>query len=346
MKIILASSIVPFVNGGGRFIVEWLEEKLREHGHEVERFYLPFVDDPREVIEQIAAVRLMDLSEACDRLITFRPPMHVLPHPNKVLWFIHHIRAFYDLWGTPYAPPPTLLDDAVRRTIVRIDNTTIGEAQAVFTNSKVVGERLRKYNGIASEVLYPPIYRPERFRCDGYGQEILAVCRVEAHKQQHLLIEAMAYVRTAVRLRICGVSSSPDYARALADRILELGVQDRVVFEHRWISEDEKADLLAGALAVAYLPEDEDSYGYPSLEAAHARKGVLTTLTSGGVLELVEDGRNGFAPPADPRALAERMDQLYGDRDLARRMGEANAARLTELNINWDHVVESLTAQG
>ena len=30
------------------------------------------------------------------------------------------------------------------------------------------------------------------------------------------------------------------------------------------------------ALAVAYVPDDEDSYGYPSLEAAHARKAVLT----------------------------------------------------------------------
>ncbi len=41
MRICLVSSFVPFINGGGRFIVEWLEQKLREHGHEVERFYLP-----------------------------------------------------------------------------------------------------------------------------------------------------------------------------------------------------------------------------------------------------------------------------------------------------------------
>ena len=44
MRICLVSSYVPFINGGARFIVEWLEEKLREHGHEVERFYLPFID--------------------------------------------------------------------------------------------------------------------------------------------------------------------------------------------------------------------------------------------------------------------------------------------------------------
>lgn len=344
MKIVLASSFVPFINGGGRFIVEWLENKLLEHGHEVERFYLPFADTPHDLIDQVAAFRLMDLSEAGDRLITFRPPSHVLQHPNKVLWFIHHIRVFYDLWGAPDGVEPSLANDAVRRVLTHVDTTTISEARKVFTNSKVVSERLRTFNGLASQPLYPPIWRPERFRCDGYGDEIVVVCRVEPHKRQQLLIEAMAHVRTAVRLRLCGASAHPAHGQAIKAQIAALGVQDRVQFEDRWISEAEKADILANALAAAYLPADEDSYGYPSLEAAHARKGVITTTDSGGVLELVEDGRNGLVTPPDPRALAQAMDRLYGDRGLAARMGSANLERLAELNINWDHVVSALTA--
>ena len=102
MRIVLASSFVPFVNGGGRFIVEWLEQKLLERGHRVERFYIPFVDRPEDLFDQILAYRLIDLADSCDRLIAFRPPSYVLCHPNKVLWFIHHIRAFYDLWDSPY----------------------------------------------------------------------------------------------------------------------------------------------------------------------------------------------------------------------------------------------------
>src|SRR5688572_13629685 len=105
MRIILASSFVPFIHGGARFIVEWLETKLCERGHEVERFYLPFVDNS-DLLEQIAAYRLLDLSSHGDVLVAFRPPAHVLRHPNKVLWFIHHLRAFYDLAGTPYQGYP------------------------------------------------------------------------------------------------------------------------------------------------------------------------------------------------------------------------------------------------
>ncbi len=343
MKIVLASSFVPFINGGARFIVEWLEEQLLEHGHEVERFYLPFIETPHDLLDQVAAFRLMDLSQAGDRLIAFRPPSYVLRHPNKVLWFIHHIRTFYDLWGQPHSPPPTPTNTAIRHVLTDLDTTAIGEARKVFTNSKVVSDRLQAFNGLASQPLYPPIYQPERFRCDGYGDEIFMVCRVEPHKRQILLIEAMTHVRTPVRLRLCGRASSADYGRILEAQIAALGVGDRVTFEDRWISEEEKADLIAGALAVAYLPRDEDSYGYPSLEGAHARKCVITTQDAGGVLELVEDGRNGLVTAPEARALAEAFDRLYLDRAWAKQLGEANFRRLSELNIDWTHVVDALT---
>jgi len=92
------------------------------------------------------------------------------------------------------------------------------------------------------------------------------------------------------------------------------------------------------------VPEDEDSYGYPSLEAAHARKAVLTASDSGGVLELISDGHNGIVAPPDPRSLAQAMDRLYRDRALAARMGAANERRLAELRIDWPNVVDALTS--
>ena len=58
MRIALCSSFVPFVNGGYRNIVEWLETMLLEAGHEVERIYLPEVDSPDLLFRQMAATRL------------------------------------------------------------------------------------------------------------------------------------------------------------------------------------------------------------------------------------------------------------------------------------------------
>jgi len=345
MKIALVSSYVPFVEGGARFIVEWLQDELVNHGHQVERFYLPFIDVSDDMFDQIAAYRLMDLTQACDRLIAFRPPSYVIRHPNKVLWFIHHIRVFYDLWDSPYRPMPDSPDArAIRQALFDLDTVAIGEAQKVFTNSQVVANRLKRFNAIDARPLYPPILHPERFRNDGYGDEIVAITRIEPHKRPQLLVEAMRYVRTPVKLRICGQSSNPAYAKDINRLIDRIGARDRVIFEDRWISEQEKVEYLAGALAVAYLPIDEDSYGYPSLEAAHAGKGVMTAMDSGGVLELVEHGKNGLVCEPTAQAIAAAMDQLYSDRSTAKSMGEANAQRVKDLKIDWQTVVSALTS--
>jgi glycosyltransferase involved in cell wall biosynthesis len=167
---------------------------------------------------------------------------------------------------------------------------------------------------------------------------------MEHHKRQHLLVEAMKYTRTPVRLRLCGRSSGAGYNRQLSDAIRDNALDHRVVLDDRWISEEEKVDLLADCLAAAYLPLDEDSYGYPSIEASHASKAILTTTDSGGVLELVDDGINGIVAEPDPQSLAIAMDALYADRDRARNMGEAAQRRLAELNISWSHVLQRLLA--
>lgn len=345
MRIVVASSFVPFVDGGGRFIVEWLAERLRAQGHAVERIFLPFVDIPTTMLEQTLAYRLVDLAQSADRLIAIRPPAHVIPHPSKVLWFIHHFRGFYDMWDTPYRSVPDRPEShAMRRRIWEMDDVALRESRRILTISEVVAKRLRDFNRVEAEVVYPPLQRPEQFRCDGYGDEILCVSRVEYHKRQDLLVEAMRFVRTPVRLRLCGTGLAPGFHRDLVGLVERHGLQARVAIDYRWVSEEEKIDLFARALAIAYVPHDEDGVGYPALEAAPARKAVVTTADSGAVVELMVDGVNGAVLPPDPAALADAFDRLYLDRARAQRMGEAHAAHVAGMNITWDRVLERMLA--
>lgn len=344
MKIALCSSFIPFLPSGARNIVEWLQAMLEKEGHQVERVYLPEVDAPDLLFQQMAAFRWIDLS-AADRVICFRPQSHLIRHPHKILWFIHHLRVFYDLWDTPYrAYDDDLRHRGLRDALHRADTAALREARHVFTNSQVVSDRLRHFNGIDSEVLYPPVIGAERFHARGHNDEIVYVCRLEHHKRQHLLIEAMAHTRTPVRLRLCGASISNAYPDTLREQIAAAGLQGRVMLENRWISEQEKVDVLADCLAAAYLPLDEDSYGYPSIEASHASKALLTTSDSGGVLELVRDGDNGLVAAPTPQSLAAAMDRLYTDRQRTVAMGARALARLDELNISWSHVLKRLLA--
>lgn len=344
MKIALCSSFVPFINGGYRNIVEWLETMLRQAGHEVERIYLPEVDTPEHLFTQMAAFRFIDLS-AADRVICFRPQSHLISHPHKIVWFIHHLRVFYDLWDSEYRNfPDDVKHRGIRDALRAADTAALLEAKHVFSNSQVVSDRLKRFNGIESEPLFPPVLHPDRFQYRQSNDEIVCICRLEDHKRQHLLAEALQYCRTPVRLRFCGLGAGVAYASLLTQSAAEHGLSDRVIVENRWVDEDEKAGYLADCLAAAYLPEDEDSYGYPTIEAAHSGKPTLTSTDSGGPLEFVIHEVNGLVSEPEPRALAAAMDRLYEDRNGARQMGANAKARIDELGISWSRVLERLLA--
>lgn len=344
MKIALCSSYVPFIRGGYRNIVEWLELVLLEEGHQVEKIYLPEIDTPNSLFQQMMAFRWVDLGMA-DRIVCFRPQAHLIYHPHKIVWFIHHIRMFYDLWDTPYREfPDDVKNRGFRDALRAVDNAGLREAKKIFTNSRVVSNRLKTYNNVQSEILYPPVSQPERFRCSGFNDEIVCVCRMEHHKRQHLLIEAMRYTKTKVKLHLAGTSSGSGYPKDLMHRIKKWGLSSRIIVENCWISEEKKVELLANSLAIAYLPLDEDSYGYPCIEASHSSKPILTTSDSGGVLELVEDSIHGYVTEPIPEAIGGAMDKLYIDRKKTATMGENARHRLSELDISWNHVLEKLLA--
>ena len=316
---------------------------LRDAGHQVERIYLPEVETPDLLFMQMAAFRFVDLT-AADRIICFRPQSHLIPHPHKIVWFIHHLRAYYDLWDSPYRDfPDDTKHRGIRDALRAADSAALREARHVFSNSRVVSGRIKRYNGLDSEPLYPPVFKPERFHHRSMNDEIVCICRLEHHKRQHLLIEALKHCRTPVRLRLCGLAGA-EYLAALARLIDDVGVAEKVTLDHRWITEEEKAEYLADCLAAAYVPLDEDSYGYPTLEAAHASKPILTTTDAGGTLEFITHEVNGLIAEPQPEALAKAMDRLHADKDASRRMGARANARIDELNINWSHVLERLLA--
>jgi glycosyltransferase involved in cell wall biosynthesis len=344
MEIVIASTIVPFVEGGGTFIVDWLEQTLIERGHSVFTLKIPFRSNYREMADQMLGLRLLDIQDYGKRLITIRTPSYLLRHPNKILWFIHHHRAAYDLWDSSYREfPDTKEGLAYRNLLFSADMLAFGEARRIYTNSQVVSRRLMHYNHVASEVLYPPLMRPERFVCRSYGDTILYVSRVVSHKRQHLAVESMRYTATPVKLIIAGQADDDGARQHILDLIQRYSLHGKVEFLDGWISEERKQDLLADCLACIYIPHDEDSYGYPTLEAFHSDKSVITTQDSGGTLEIVQNEKNGFVTTPSPEAIAAAMDTLYRDRDRARELGVAGRRSLEELGISWDRVVDKLT---
>ncbi len=343
MRIIIVSTIIPFVVGGGELIVDWLDETLKKYGYKSEVIKIPFRSSPPEMLEQMVALRLLDLTDYADLLITIRTPSYIIRHPNKVVWFIHHHRGAYDLWGTPYQDIPNTPEGfKIRDSIIQADNVFLREAKKIFTNSRVMSDRLRRFNDINSEVLYPPLMNADRYSCKEWGDYFFYPSRITHHKRQFLVAESMRYTKSPVTLVLAGSADTKENAEHVKSVIHKYRLEHKIKFINRWISDEEKIELFANALGCVYIPYDEDSYGYVSLEAFHSGKPLITCHDSGGTLELVQNGLNGFVVPSDPHAIAEAMDRLFLNKDLSRKMGQAGRERLLSAGITWDNVVEKL----
>ena len=341
--IAICTTQVPFTTGGAEAHVAGLQSALQKNGYEAEVVRLPFKwYPPAEIMRHALAWRLLDLSEAngrkIDLVVGMKFPAYVAPHENKVLWIMHQHRSAYNLAGTPFDDLSTYADGpGIRDLIQHCDNQFIPEARKVFANSKRVAERLLHYNRIESEPLYHPPPLAGKLQTGEAGDYIFYPSRLEPQKRQELLIEAMQHVQSNVRLILAGSTNN-------LERYSALMKQPKLAGRVEWrghVSEKEMIDLYANALAVGYLPFDED-YGYVSLEAMLSGKALLVAADSGGAAEFIEDGREGFLVDPAPDAIAERIDKLFQDRALTRQMGARGREKIQSMNLSWQHVVEKI----
>jgi len=343
-RVVICATQVPFAYGGAEMLVDSLRDELRSRDFEVDVVALPFHWPSRtELLKGSLAWRLVNLTEAAgkhiDLVIATRFPSYLVKHPNKVVWLIHQLRQAYDLLGTDYSDfSERQPRDAKALEMIRaMDRRTLGEARAVYTISGNVADRLRRFNQVEAEVLYPPPKLDSLIRPGDCGDFIFTLGRLDEMKRFDLLIRAMKHTETPVRCCIGGSGPEKD---ALADLIQRLGVQDKVELAG-WIEDRGVTEHYANCLGVYYAPYDED-YGYVTVEAFKAAKPVITTADAGGVLEFVEDGVNGFVcPPDSPREIGARIDALYRDRERTQAMGLAGQRKVQE--ITWDRVIERLT---
>jgi glycosyltransferase involved in cell wall biosynthesis len=343
VKIIILNVQAPFVSGGAEYLAFSLEYKLKERGHEVEIVRIPFKWYPPEsILKHMLACRLLKLENA-DEVIALKFPAYLAPFPNKKLWLLHQFRQVYELWGTQYQEfPNTVEGNAIRDMIVNADNHHLREAKAIYTNSKIVANRLYTHNQIeVNAVLYPPLLHPEHFYPGEFGDYFFYPSRMVTVKRQELAIEAMRHVKSNFRLVLAGKADSEAYDRHLRQLVKRYNLDDKVTILG-YISDEEKSRLMSNAFASLYIPYDEDSYGYVTLEAFHSHKPVITLTDSGGTDEVISHDFNGLMLEPTPQALAAGMERMWANRKWTMEMGESAYESLQTYNIRWDYVLDNL----
>ncbi len=139
--------------------------------------------------------------------------------------------------------------------------------------------------------------------------------RLDATKGIRQLLEAFARVSAPAVLRIAGSGELEDEVRAAAARDPRIEYLGRI----------ERAALLAQldrARAVV-LPSVWEDNGPLAILEAQARGAALIVTDRGGPPEFVRDRESGLVVPAeDVGALAEAMQRIVEDPELAERFGE------------------------
>ena len=335
MDICVCGAQVPFMRGGAEALMDNLVKEATAAGHRAELVRLPTVWDRERIFDAALAWRMVPID--ADLVIAINFPSYFVQHPNKVVWLAHQHRGAYDGAGGPWSDFG--LDDdglELQRLITEWDTRALSEASQLFTISGVVADRLARFNGLAAEPLYHPAPLWDSLRPGPSGRAVFCPLRLEGNKRPGLLVEALAHLESDTRLELAGHGS---LAGQLEARATELGVSNRLDLLG-FVSDAELVERYAGALAVVYAPFDED-YGYVTLQAFRSGKPVITAADSGGVLEWVDDGVNGFVTDGSPEALAEAIDRLAQDPSLAEKMGAAGRERVAHLD--WGPVVARLT---
>jgi len=340
LNVIICGIKYPFVYGGSEILIESLQDELERRGHIVDVVKMPFKNLPLEqIIRNCLSWRLVNFRNFdegnVDILIATKFPSYFAKHPNKIVWLQHQHRQSYDLAETEFGIKGSEEAEEFNSWIKDMDMEVISEAKKIFTISKNVSKRLKKYNGLDSKVLYPPPKLLGRYRNDDYKDYILYVGRLSNLKRLELLVESMRFVKNNLKCLIVGEGIIKE---KLVDLVEKYNIKEKVEFLG-FVDDDRLLDLYANCLCVFFAPLDED-YGFITIEAFNSEKPVITLSDSGGVLEFVKHEKSGFVLNYDPREIANVFDYLYENKNIAKKLG-AEGKKTVEF-INWDYVIDNL----
>ena len=230
--------------------------------------------------------------------------------------------------------------------VIAVSQGTRRDILAVYP--AIVDDRVHViYNGIDTEQYArdPGTDVLERYGVDPGKPSVVFVGRITRQKGVEHLLEAAKAFDPAAQLVLCaGSADTPELGAEVERRVAELrAAREGVVWLEQMLPKTEVIQLLSHATVFA-CPSIYEPLGIVNLEAMACEAAVVATAT-GGIVEVVEDGRTGFLVPIEPgddgtgaprdpqrfaADFAERVNALLADPARAREMGRAGRARAVE----------------
>jgi glycosyltransferase involved in cell wall biosynthesis len=198
------------------------------------------------------------------------------------------------------------------------------------------------YNGAEADKFSPADVAEARKHCGlGEGPSYIGtVGRLIGLKGVQTLLDAMpAILKERPETMLLIIGDGP-YQSGLEKLTAELGLGNKVFFIGR--IEHDQLPMWMNSLDVLVQPSiGDESFGIIIAEAMSCGKPVVATL-SGGVPEIVSDGKTGFiVPKREEKLLAEKIALLLRDKNLAAAMGIKARERVIA-EFTWEKVAQRL----
>src|SRR5580658_6653816 len=182
---------------------------------------------------------------------------------------------------------------------------------------------------------------------------VLFVGRITRQKGVTHLVDAIHYLPPETQVVLCaGAPDTPEIAAELRQKVEAARAHHpRIVWIEKMVTKQEAIQLYSNC-RVFCCPSVYEPFGIINLEAMACRAPVVASAT-GGIKEVVVDGKTGYLVPFDqdpstsfPRDpetfakdLALRINELMADSEKCRQFGEAGRKRVEEV-FSWTAIAE------
>ena len=168
------------------------------------------------------------------------------------------------------------------------------------------------------------------------GKVIITTSRLVEKNGVGDVIEAMKFLNPHVKFKILGVGS---LEKSLKLKVKSLKLENRVEFLG-FVPQEQIPNHLHNA-DVFVRPSLSEGQGISFIEAMAAGLPVVATPV-GGIPDFLEDGVTGlFCEPHNPRSIAEAVDKILNQPDLAHRLIQ-NGQKLVREHYDWDLIAEDM----